>query len=226
MFGNNPIRPPAKGAGDILDIQHIFPSVQGEGPFAGVPAVFVRLGGCNLACSFCDTEFEDFTGMSVEDIIGQVRQLAAANDYPYATQLVVITGGEPLRQPIEPLCEALLNAGFAIQVETNGTLYRPLPEAVHMVCSPKNPGGGTYAPMRGDVLQRANALKFIVSAHIEAYAQVADVGQGTSGTPVYVQPMDEQDDTKNAENIRYAAELAAREGYKLSLQTHKIIGVE
>lgn len=226
MFGNNPIRPPIKGTGDILDIQQIFPTMQGEGPFAGVPSVFVRLGGCNLACGFCDTEFESFTSMAVSDIVMQVKQLAAANDYPYATQLVVITGGEPFRQPIGLLCESLLAEGFAIQVETNGTLYRPLPDAVHIVCSPKNPNGGRYAPLRDDVLQRVNALKFIVSAHLEGYNSVAEVGQKLYGTPVYIQPMDEQDETKNAENIRYAAKLAAQEGYKLSLQSHKIIGVE
>lgn len=227
MFGNNPIRPPAKGAGDILEVTRIFPTVQGEGPFAGTPAVFVRLGGCNLACSFCDTEFEDFAGMGISDILGQVRQLAVANDsYPVHTQLVVITGGEPLRQPIAPLCEALLEAGFRVQVETNGTLYRDLPEGVHVVCSPKNSSGKGYAPVRDDLLRRVNALKFIISAHMPAYNDVAEVGQSIYGTPVYLQPMDEYDHAKNAANIRHATELAAERGCKLSLQTHKNIGVE
>lgn len=226
MFGNNPIRPPVKGTGDILDIQEIFPTVQGEGPFAGVPSVFVRLGGCNLACSFCDTEFESYAPIAMADIVAQVRKLAAVNDYPHATRLVVITGGEPLRQPIGLLCETLLGEGFAVQVETNGTVFRPLPAAVHIVCSPKNPAGGRYAPLRGDVLQRANALKFVVSAHQGGYNGVDEVGQAVHGTPVYVQPMDEQDEAKNAENLRYASELAAKGGYKLSLQVHKIIGVE
>lgn len=226
MFGTNTIRPPAKGDGEALDVKRIFPTVQGEGPFAGMPAVFVRLGGCNLACSFCDTEFEDFAAQSLDDITTQVRQLAVANDYPKATQLVVITGGEPLRQPIAPLCERLLAEGFAVQVETNGTLYRPLPDAVHVICSPKNPAGTGYAPVRPDLLQRANALKFIISAHLSGYNSVAEVGQSQYGTPVYVQPMDEQDEGKNAKNVLFTSSLAANEGYKLSLQTHKFIGVE
>ena len=226
MFGRNPIRPPAKGTGEILDVKHIFPTMQGEGPFAGTPAVFVRLGGCNLACGFCDTEFEDYTAMAVGDIVARVKALAADNAYPVPTRLVVITGGEPLRQPIGLLCEALLGAGLRIQVETNGTLYRPLPRGVHVICSPKNSSGKGYAPVRDDLLQRADALKFIVSAHQPAYNAVADVGQGVYGTPVYVQPMDEYDAEKNAANMKLAAEMAAREGYKLSLQTHKVIGVE
>lgn len=227
MFGNNPIRPPTKGAGDILDVKHIFPTVQGEGPFAGTPAVFVRLGGCNLTCSFCDTEFEEYEAMPVADILQRVRALAVANDgYPVATQLVVITGGEPLRQNIAPLCEALQEAGFRIQIETNGTLYRELPRGVHIICSPKNSSGNGYAPLREDMLRRADALKFIVSAHLPAYNAIADVGQSVYGTPVYVQPMDEYDAEKNAANIRLASELAARQGAKLSLQAHKIIGVE
>lgn len=227
MFGNNPIRPPVRGAGDVLDVKRIFPTVQGEGPLAGTPAVFVRLGGCNLACGFCDTEFEEFASLSVADILTQVRQLAGANDtYPVATRLVVVTGGEPLRQNIAPLCEALLEAGFRVQVETNGTLYRELPQGVHIICSPKNSSGHGYAPVRDDLLRRTDALKFIISAHQAAYNGVADVGQSVYGTPVYVQPMDEYDAAKNAENLRLAAELAARQGYKLCLQTHKIIGVE
>ena len=76
MFGKNPIRPPEKGDGSILFVQEIFPTLQGEGPLAGVPAVFLRLGGCNLACSFCDTEFESFKEWKLEDIIAEVKKLS------------------------------------------------------------------------------------------------------------------------------------------------------
>ena len=73
MFGKNPIRKAEKGDGSVLQIQEIFPTVQGEGPHTGVPSVFVRLGGCNLACSFCDTEFENFENWSVDDIVAEVE---------------------------------------------------------------------------------------------------------------------------------------------------------
>lgn len=220
MFGNNPIRPPVKGDGAQLDVQQIFPTLQGEGPFSGMPSVFVRLGGCNLACVFCDTEFETFSGKSVDSIVSEVNALAGK------ARLVVITGGEPFRQPITPLCEALVAEGYKVQIETNGTIYRPVPDAVSIVCSPKNPSGNGYLPIRDDLLKRLDAVKFIVSAHLPAYKDVADVGQGVYGTPVYVQPMDEYDEEKNARNTQLAIELAMRHGYRFSLQLHKVIGVE
>lgn len=217
MFGKNPIRPPEKGDGSILQVQKIFPTLQGEGPFAGRPSVFIRLGGCNLACDFCDTEFEDLTPWNMEDIIAHVLT--------YPMRLAVITGGEPLRQPIEPLCEALLNAGFDVQIETNGTLYRPLDSRVSIVCSPKTTTGN-YAPLRPDLLPHVSALKFIISAAHPLYRHVPEMGQADYAIPVYVQPMDEYDAAKNASNVALAKELSMTHGYRLSLQLHKILGIE
>ena len=225
MLGNNPIRPPVRGDGDQLEVKHIFPTLQGEGPFVGHPAVFVRLGGCNLACTFCDTDFEDFKSMDVADIITRVKELAQDETGQRTKNLVVITGGEPLRQNINTLCEILLANKFKVQIETNGTLFRSLPEAVSIICSPKNTGQG-YAQLREDLLPRLQALKFILSRHDDKYRNVGQVGQEQYNIPVYVQPMDEQDTVRNAENRAYATEIALRHGYILSLQTHKILGIE
>lgn len=219
MQGNNPIRSPVFDDGSVLEVKSLFATLQGEGPYAGQPAVFVRLGGCNLACTFCDTDFEDYREMALVDIVGQVKELSGG-----VRRLVVITGGEPLRQNIAPLCEQLLADGFQVQIETNGTLYRPLPEKVAIVCSPKNTGQG-YKPVRDDLLGRTQALKFIISKHNAHYDHVAEVGQGAYATPVYVQPMDEYDDAKNAENVALATALAEKHGYRLSLQLHKILGI-
>lgn len=221
MFGNNPIRKPEKGDGSSLDIQQIFATVQGEGPFAGALSVFVRLGGCNLACHFCDTEFESFGNRLLGDILKNIDEKADSN----GAWLIVITGGEPFRQPIESLCEALLAKGYAVQIETNGTLWRPIPAQVSIVCSPKAPNG-RYAPLREDLLERATALKFLVSATDSAYNTVPDVGQSRFSTPVYIQALDEYDPQKNAQNFAYAINLAATQGFKLSVQVHKLIGVE
>lgn len=212
MRGSNPIRPPVMDDGAQLAVQEIFATLQGEGPYVGWPALFIRLGGCNLACDFCDTDFEDFTHMSVADIVARAQ----------GHGLVVITGGEPLRQNIAPLCYALLAAGAKIQIETNGTLYRELPEAVEIICSPKNTNG-KYHPVRADLLARVNAFKFLISASNPAYVDVPDVGQGA--LPVYVQPMDEVDTKKNAENQARATQLALERGYRLSLQLHKMVGI-
>jgi organic radical activating enzyme len=222
MFGKNPKRAPAKGDGLTLDVQEIFPTFQGEGIYTGWPAVFIRLGGCNLACHFCDTEFESPEPMALAAILEQVAVYMAQNNPK--TRLVVITGGEPFRQPIEVLCNALCVQGYKVQIECNGTLYRDIPKEVDIVCSPKNTGNG-YQRLREDMLSHASALKFIISAADERYNHVGEVGQGEYGIPVYVQPMDEYDPQKNAANLAFTLELAKKYGYRISLQTHKILEI-
>ena len=76
MFGKNKILKPENHDGSSLDVQEIFATFQGEGPFVGYPSVFVRLGGCNLACDFCDTEFDSFARKSLDEILAEVLQLA------------------------------------------------------------------------------------------------------------------------------------------------------
>jgi 7-carboxy-7-deazaguanine synthase len=225
MFGNNPIRKPEKGNGAILKVQNIFATFQGEGPYTGWPAVFIRLGGCNLACDFCDTEFESFEDYSIEEIINKTNELSGILNANITHGLVVITGGEPLRQPIEKLCTELLKNGYKIQIETNGTLYRDIPEGVDIICSPKNTGSGYYM-VRDDLLARVNAFKFIISAQHDLYKNIGNVGQNQYNTPVYVQPMDEQDEQKNKANLALVLKLAAENGYRVSVQMHKVVGVE
>jgi len=219
MFGNNPIRSPFKGDGSQLYIKHIFATLQGEGIYAGHPAIFIRLGGCNLACTFCDTEFEDYEAFSLSEILSKTLALSHNNRH-----LVVITGGEPFLQPIEKLCQMLLDNQFQVQIETNGTLYRPIPEAVDIICSPKNTGAG-YFPIRPDLLSHITAFKFLISAHNKAYSDIAEVRQ-QGRIPVYVQPMDEYDAAKNQANLQLATALCMQYGYRLSLQIHKIAGIQ
>ena len=107
-------------------ITEIFHSLQGEGRLTGTPSVFVRLGGCNLACAFCDSPFasRDPEGelMSVSEVLDQVKGMKAANP---ETRHVVLTGGEPmLDHDFEILAAALARLGYHITVETNGTIYR------------------------------------------------------------------------------------------------------
>jgi organic radical activating enzyme len=223
MFGNNIIRKPLKGDGTKLQIQEIFKTFQGEGPFTGHPAIFIRLGGCNLACDFCDTEFESFQELTLEKVILTTNKLSGKQSDLFTHKLVVITGGEPFRQPIEKLCDELISQGYHIQIETNGTLFRNVNKLVSIVCSPKNTNG--YTPIRDDLLQRINAFKFIISANNSLYNQVGEVGQTKYNTPIYVQPMDESDENKNLQNLQATIKIASINGYNISLQTHKIIGV-
>ena len=94
MFGKNKILKPETHSGINLDIQEIFPTLQGEGPYTGHPSVFIRLGGCNLACEFCDTEFESYHNLSVEKIIEETSRLSKNDEGKIVRKLVVITGGE------------------------------------------------------------------------------------------------------------------------------------
>jgi organic radical activating enzyme len=215
MFGKNQIMNPSIGDGSQLDVVKIFPTIQGEGPRAGQPAIFIRLGGCNLACNFCDTEFDNFTNMTLSEISAQI------SEFRKGQKLVVITGGEPLRQNIAPLCELLLAQGFIVQIETNGTLWQNLPESVEIVCSPK-----IKTQIRPDLLSRISAFKFLVSKTLPNYKSVPEVGQSLVNAPIYVQAIDEYDAQKNATNLSYVQELAVDNGYILSVQIHKILNIE
>ena len=109
-------------------INEIFYSLQGEGYHTGTPAVFIRFSGCNLKCSFCDTQHEAGTLMTDDEIIAEVSK------YPAVT--VILTGGEPSLWIDDALIDRLHKAGKYVCIETNGT--RPLPESIDWVtCSPK-----------------------------------------------------------------------------------------
>jgi organic radical activating enzyme len=178
-----------------------------------------------LACDFCDTEFETYQNFSLQKILDEVQKLSKNSEQKIVRNLVVITGGEPMRQPIESLCEELIKLNFLVQIETNGTIFRDLPPQIKIICSPKITNK-KYHQIRPDLLARLNALKFIISKTKENYQQVAEVGQAKLQIPIYVQPMDEYDEVKNQDNLRHALELSQKYGYRLSLQIHKILQIK
>lgn len=120
------IQPPEKAIRvdtGVLSVHSIFYTMQGEGPFSGVPAVFVRLAGCNLQCPQCDTDYTSGRRkMEPIQILREVEQLLPSKPRAGSCPLVVITGGEPFRQKLESLVSHLLWQGYAIQIETNGVL--------------------------------------------------------------------------------------------------------
>ncbi|MDE6378229.1 MAG: 7-carboxy-7-deazaguanine synthase QueE, partial [Duncaniella sp.] len=118
---------PISDSQPVMKVNEIFYSLQGEGYFTGTPAVFLRLSGCNLHCSFCDTRHETYEELSHVEILARLAQ--------YPSHHLIVTGGEPSLQLDDLLVDMLHDAGYFIQVETNGTT--PLPEAVDWVtCSP------------------------------------------------------------------------------------------
>ena len=142
-------------------VTEIFKSIQGESTFAGLPCVFIRLTGCNLRCHWCDTAYAFYGGqrMSVEEVIGRVRQLGG--------KLVELTGGEPLLQKeIYPLSAQLLSEGYRVLIETSGERYvGDLPRPVVKVVDVKCPGSGESEKFCFDnlaVLERKDQVKFVI----------------------------------------------------------------
>jgi 7-carboxy-7-deazaguanine synthase len=206
-------------------VKEIYYTLQGEGARAGRAAVFLRFAGCNLwngleldragaICRFCDTDFVGTNG-SGGGKFADAQSLArtALAHWPptdRARPYIVCTGGEPLLQLDDELIEALHSAGFEVGIETNGTLAPP--PGIDWICvSPK-----ADAPL---VLDRGNELKLIfpqAGAPPERYAEL-------SFEHFFLQPMDSP---TQDENTRAAvAYCLAHPQWRLSLQTHKLIGI-
>lgn len=148
-----------------MQVTEIYKSIQGESTYAGLPCVFVRLTGCNLRCSWCDSEYT-FSGghrMTVEEVIEEVEQLSPTGG------LVEITGGEPLLQEREivPVMQHLLNAGYTVLLETSGE--RPLervPKGVVKIVDVKCPNSGepdTFRMENLECLESGDEVKFVIS---------------------------------------------------------------
>lgn len=149
-------------------ITEIFKSIQGEGTRAGLPCVFVRLTGCNLRCTWCDTAYAFHGGVkrTIEEVLGQVHELAG--DGASRVPLVEITGGEPLLQPQTPeLAEKLLRAGYTVMIETSGE--RPvgvLPRQVVKIVDVKCPDSGepdTFDVSNLQAVDEKDEIKFVIS---------------------------------------------------------------
>lgn len=205
-------------------IKEAFYTLQGEGAQAGRAAVFLRFTGCNLwsgreedrhtaVCRFCDTDFIGTDGTnggrySLAECANLVQSLWPGGGQPY----VVCTGGEPLLQLDEPLIAALQERGFEVAVETNGTL--PVPESIDWVCvSPK--AAAELVISGGDELK-------LVFPQTEAEAQPACFVH-LDFPNFFLQPKDEVGTDNTPATVAYCM---AHPQWRVSLQTHKIMGIE
>ena len=205
-------------------VKEIFYTLQGEGANAGRAAVFCRFSGCNLwsgreedraeaICRFCDTDFVGMDGTGGGRFAG-AEELAEAVERAWpgsdGRRLVVCTGGEPLLQLDAPLIAAFHEAGFEVAVETNGTLAAP--DGIDWLCvSPK--AGARLVQQRGDELKLVFPQRGAEPERFEA------LGFGQ----FFLQPMDGPDLPANtASALRYCLDHPR---WRLSLQTHKILGI-
>lgn len=189
-------------------INEIFYSLQGEGYFTGTPAVFLRMSGCNLKCSFCDTDHEDYTEMSPVQIAEALRA--------YPARHVVITGGEPSLQLDQMLVDLLHDEGWFIQIETNGT--NQLPEEIDWVtCSPK-PGPTGEITVR---LRHIDELKVVYEGQ-----DVESIANSIPAMHYFLQPCSSQRYPGGSNTADTVAYILTHPHWRLSLQTHKLIDIQ
>lgn len=215
-------------------LHSIFPTIQGEGIFAGHPATFVRLAGCNLQCPACDTEYTQGA-----ELTSPLEILKRVSDVTTVNNLVVITGGEPLRQNIDKLVETLIANGFTVQLETNGSL--PLthhlvrlkashPAKFKIMCSPKlriHPGIASHVDAWKYVLsyKQVNVENGLPTHALELKGKVAYPPEWCH-QPVYLQPLDSQNPEENSKHLQAVIASCMSYGYIVCLQQHKLMEVE
>ena len=206
----------------IYRVNSIFYTLQGEGRNTGRAAVFVRFAGCNLRCPFCDTEFDTFEPMDAAQIVQAIA--------PHPTRFVVLTGGEPTLQVDETFVSLLHSHGYEVAMESNGT--RPAPANLDWL---------TLSPKNHERLERRNEkwrrqpdelkLVFDEQSDPEAFLQTFAAGISHSSVPIpqflYLQPCDTGDAQRNAAiTARCVSYIKQHPQWRLSLQTHKLIGIE
>ncbi len=245
MHGKNPVAG-SRIASEGFRVNSVWFTIQGEGPFTGQPAIFVRLADCNLRCFWCDTSFEDGKEKSADHLAEAIIKLANLNP----CRFVVITGGEPLLQPLKTLIDHPALSSFQFQIETAGS-YWPIgglvengttnAERLSIVCSPKT--GNVVSALR-----HSEAFNVYWKYIVRALEPVGEDGLPIMSTQIkgnpmrlfrpvntqdpkirsriFVQGCDEGDATLTRANVEYATTIALTHGYRLSLQTHKILGLD
>lgn len=250
MFGKNVLLKQVHTFPGTYWVQEVFATIQGEGPLTGMPAVFIRMAGCNLRCHFCDTDFESSKWNPTLTELGEKIIDARNAKWPPPITLAVLTGGEPMRQPLGPLVGMLMKMGMRVQIETAGTLWDETLDVyadrgeILFVCSPKT------GVLNRRLVTHCDDYKYIVSA---ARAIASDDGLPLESTQVagnimtvarppvregvttWVQPETAYiqvagggnivNPAQTERNTQHAVDLCMRHGYRLSLQTHRILGL-
>jgi len=203
-----------------MRITEIFHSIQGESSYAGQPCVFVRLTGCPLRCTWCDTDYAFYEGheFSIDEVLAKVQT--------YGCRLVEVTGGEPLVQPENfPLMTRLCDAGYTVLLETSGAVdIAPVDPRAHVILDVKCPGSGMTDRMHWTNLSQLAAkdeAKFVMAdrADYDWAREILTQYDVASRCPVLFSPV------FGSLDVRQLAEwiLADRLPVRFQLQMHKYI---
>lgn len=186
-------------------VSEVFYSIQGEGKHTGMPAIFVRLAGCTMNCPFCDTKYAFQTG----EEWNEARLTGELKKYPCKT--VIVTGGEPTEQNAPALFAALKNAGYAIHLETNGSIDTDVSRVDFVCVSPKK-----Y--VSAEMLKKADVIKIVVGQDTDLTDLKKYYAYENDKTQIYLQP-----ESNKQENINLCVKLLKEHpSARLSLQTHKM----
>lgn len=222
--------------GALIDLHSVWHTLQGEGPFIGTPAIFIRLAGCNLQCPWCDTEYtEGRQRVTVSAMMDGVLELMAKHPQ---TTLIVLTGGEPTRQNIDPLIYVLLHLNYYVQIESNGVFapseqfiewirqgnlfYVVSPKTNH-VCKEAQYATAFKYVLSADSLREEDGLPLQALGH-KAKPFIARPPSGYTGS-IYVSPMDASDPVANRANLLACRDSALKHGYTCGIQLHKLLEV-
>ena len=216
-----------------LFVNEIFRSIQGEAHTAGWPTIFVRLTGCNLRCLYCDTAYAWNEGkeLDLNDALSRVRAQGGAKQ-----NHVLITGGEPLlqREATLALADALLQDGYAVSLETNGShlleggLFAPLPDKLVAVIDVKTPGSGMSGVMNHENFRKArrhhDVFKFVITSEEDIQWAFACIEQYhlERRYDVYLSPVFGKTDSSIARALAEAI-IESGKRVRLGIQLHKVI---
>ena len=222
----------------LYKINEMFESLQGEGTFTGVPAIFIRVQGCPVGCSWCDTkhtwDIPPEKEISAEQVLLKTSEsenwFAATaeqlyelvQNQGYRAKHIVLTGGEPCLYDLRPLSSVFIDNGYQVQIETSGTFPLKTHTNTWITVSPKINMKGGYE-VRPEVLEQADEIKHPIAmekhvAELDALLQPVSLKRDCH---IYLQPISQQ---KRATEL--AVETCIARNWRLSLQTHKYIGIE
>ena len=221
----------------VYKINELFETIQGEGSFTGQPSIFIRLQGCPVACSWCDTkhtwEINLDQQVSASDMLNKAQEsetwvsltvqqiLSVITDKGYQAKHVVITGGEPCMVDLTPLCQGFEQQGYSCQVETSGTFEVQVTPLCWVTVSPKVNMKGGYKILPS-AMCRANEIKHPIATeqHVDDLKALL-VEHNITDTQVYLQPISQK---TRATELAIATCIA--NNWRLSVQVHKYLGIE
>ncbi|ADN77446.1 conserved hypothetical protein [Ferrimonas balearica DSM 9799] len=217
-------------------VNELFETIQGEGVHTGVPAIFLRLQGCPVGCSWCDTkhtwDLQENRKVMLSDVLVKTeesvmwcsvgpREILDLCMSRYTATHLVITGGEPCMYDLQPLCEVFEAEGYSIQVETSGTYPVMVSDSAWVTVSPKIKMRGGLSVL-ASAIDRADEIKHPV-ATVKDIEQLDELLTGSAGADakVALQPI-----SQKPKATELAIRTCIKRNWRLSVQTHKYLGIE